>query len=57
MIVFITTEILKCEIHSRCPKVINYSFNSNVENTLKFDIPCCRSNYVVKNKNFIFKKY
>jgi hypothetical protein len=38
MNVFITTEILKCEIQSRCEGGINYSFNSNVGNTLELDI-------------------
>jgi len=38
MNVFITTEILKCEIQSRCDGIINYSFNSNIGNTLELDI-------------------
>jgi len=40
MNVFITTEILKCEIQSRTgnDKEIKYSFNSNVGNTLSLDI-------------------
>ena len=40
MNVFITTEILKCEIQPRRgnEKEIKYSFNSNVGNTLEFDI-------------------
>ena len=40
MNVFITTEILKCEIQSRTgnDKELKYSFNSNVGNTLELDI-------------------
>jgi hypothetical protein len=40
MNIFITTEILKCEIQSRTgnEKEIKYSFNSNVGNTLQLDI-------------------
>ena len=40
MNVFITTEILKCEIQSRTDndKEIKYSFNSNIGNTLELDI-------------------
>jgi hypothetical protein len=40
MNIFITTEILKCEIQSRTAndKEIKYSFNSNIGNTLELDI-------------------
>ncbi len=40
MNIFITTEILKCEIQSRTgnEKELKYSFNSNVGNTLELDI-------------------
>ena len=38
MNVFITTEILKCEIQSRCDGVINYNFNKYTGDTLEVDI-------------------
>ena len=38
MNVFITTEILKCEIQSRCDGVINYKFNKYTGDTLLLDV-------------------
>jgi hypothetical protein len=36
--VFITTEILKCEIQSRCDGIINYTFNKYTGDTLEIDV-------------------
>ena len=36
--VFITTEILKCEIESRCDGIIEYNFNKYTGDTLEMDI-------------------
>ena len=38
MNVFITTEILKCEIQSRCDGIVNYTFNKYTGDTLLLDI-------------------